>query len=99
MKRRIEKKRAAIQARRVYHNARRADVVYACGAARVKHDAWPCAAYVCVFSARPRCTGAFPVRCIVEIRLREETGWSYNDGDSIAAWDARCRKYKEARHE
>lgn len=73
MKRRIEKKRCAIQARRVYHNGRRADVVYTYG------------------------TRLYPVRCIVEIRIREETVWSYGDGESIAAWDARCRKYKEGK--
>lgn len=98
MKRRIEKKRCAIQARRVYHNGRRADVVYLYESWRFRRTEWPREVYECVFTSRPRKRGAIQARCIDVIRVREHTTWSYNEkARPTAAWDARCRKYREGK--
>lgn len=96
IKRRIEKKRAAIQHRRAYGNSRHADVVYTCGIYRVRKDSRPHECYgVAVFTARPVIRDAIPSRCIDAIYHRENIRFGY--GESVAAWDARCRKYKELR--
>jgi hypothetical protein len=94
MKRRIEKKVAAIQARRYYgiRRMRRADLVYT-------YEISSRNGCTVVFTARPLVRGAIPARCSDAIRVRENTKWCC-DGlwKSSAAWDSRCRKYKEARH-
>ena len=95
IKKRIEKKRVAIQARRVYHNLRRADVVYTYGIRIIRRprNGWPRECDTVVFTERPLIRDAIPVRVIDAIRVRENTRWSY-EGETIAAWNARSRKYK-----
>lgn len=96
IKRRIEKKRAAIQHRRAYGNSRSADIVYTYGIYRLRKDSRPHECFgVAVFTARPVVRDAIRTLCIDAIHTREKIRLGY--GESVAAWDARCRKYKESR--